>query len=191
LQSDPVGQSAGPSTYSFVESKPMAQRDPLGLDPGQRFGSLQAAASDMLRFIIRNSNEGRFDPTQEVGNWIIKDGKCYYYRDDLFAQNGHDHTPMKPRPKNAEGSLHTHRLFPQSKRNRVDLSDGDRSAENRTMYGPVQFTGGNVYNDPNGTSRTRPFHPVLYMNDGTSTTSNEVEVISSKPLSPSQCECTK
>ena len=53
IESDPIGLSAGVNTYAYANDSPLYWSDRLGLKPGDKFPSVQAAAIDALDWIYQ------------------------------------------------------------------------------------------------------------------------------------------
>ncbi len=86
IQSDPIGLNGGVNTFGYVLGNPISKVDPLGLAPGDWYGSKRSAAAAALRDanpisikngvefggqIYRNMFTGKFSYTERYTDWQV------------------------------------------------------------------------------------------------------------------------
>jgi RHS repeat-associated protein len=144
VEADPLGLGGGFNVYEYAASNPISVADPTGLDPGDMFPTTDAAAADLLKYLIRNSGPkpAKFRPFFEYGSWIRRKGKCFYY-DEPFTDQSPDSVRLLPRrPNDSAAAFHTHGLrgyMPGS--DSLQFSPSDRSlAQQYEASGYAQAT---------------------------------------------------
>lgn len=93
----------GLSTYAYVNGTPLTLIDPFGLDPGDKFKSIDDAAVDAGNWARKRKFE-----RIEYGGWIYQEGKCYVYDANGIGSGGS--ARPGPKPPNAVAAWHTHPL---------------------------------------------------------------------------------
>jgi Domain of unknown function (DUF4329) len=89
--------------YSYVRNLPTTKFDKDGHDPGDKFKTKAAAATDAVKY-IRGKSDGY---KNEYGTRIEKDGKSYSYKEPV-TQGKPGGVDLQPLQKNDVGDVHTH-----------------------------------------------------------------------------------
>jgi len=115
LESDPIGQAAGPSTYSYVWNSPLGHSDPLGLKPGDLFRTPGQALWDADSWVRSQPHNQLYN---EFGGWTYKKGNCYTY--NATTSHDFDHVDrdlllalrQTIRPATPLAGWHSHSMLP-------------------------------------------------------------------------------
>lgn len=111
VESDPIGQEAGPSTYSYVNGRPLNYSDRYGLNPGDQFQTPGQALWDAKSWERSQPHNQLYN---EFGGWVYKKGNCYTY--NATTSHNFDHVDRNAllaiRPPDPWAGWHSHPTLP-------------------------------------------------------------------------------